>query len=95
MLKQLCKHFLSLQPIFMSKTYNHAVTYNHARTDGNLQKDSCNQQLKYILFKKMTKFYDKNFLLHHFVFYILANLIMFADYFQKQPSEVFNKNRCF
>ena len=41
MFTQLCKqHFpiiLFRQPIFTSKTYNHAVTYNHASADGNLQ----------------------------------------------------------
>ena len=41
MFKQLCKHFpLTLrirQPIFTSKTYNHAVTYNHANADDNLR----------------------------------------------------------
>ena len=40
MFKQVCKqHFpiiLFRQPIFTSKTYNHAVTYNHASADGNL-----------------------------------------------------------
>ena len=41
MFTQLCKqHFtitLFQQPIFTSKTYNHAVTYNHASADDNLQ----------------------------------------------------------
>ena len=45
MFKQLRKHFpLTLrirQPIFTSKTYNHAVTYNHASADGNLQYNAC------------------------------------------------------
>ena len=38
MFKQLCKQHLPIrlfrQPIFMSKTYNHAVTCNHASADG-------------------------------------------------------------
>ena len=39
MFKHLCKHhYVSRQPIFTSKTYNHVVTYNHASADGNLQK---------------------------------------------------------
>ena len=38
--KQLCKHHLSRQHIFTTKTYNHAVTYNHVCADGNPQKIS-------------------------------------------------------
>ena len=41
MSKQICKqHFpitLFRQPIFTSKTYNHAATYNHTSADGNLR----------------------------------------------------------
>ena len=44
MFKQLCKqHFpiiLFRQPMFTSKTYNHAVTYNHASANGNLRRNS-------------------------------------------------------
>ena len=36
MLKQLCKHHLSRQLIFTSKTYNHAVTYNLRAFDSDL-----------------------------------------------------------
>ena len=50
MFEQLCKqHFpmiLFRQPIFTSKTYNHAVTYNHASADGNLQKTLVKLQKK-------------------------------------------------
>ena len=41
MFEQLCKQNFPItlfrQPIFTSKTYNHAVTYNHTSADGNLQ----------------------------------------------------------
>ena len=40
MFKQFCKHYLSVQPMFIPKTYNHGVTYNHASADSNAVNNS-------------------------------------------------------
>ena len=45
MFRQLCKQHLPItlfgQPIFTSKTYNHAVTHNHASADDDLPGFAC------------------------------------------------------